>query len=68
MSKHLVCGGHQFQLRDDEDVEALASRFTDPDESSSWVRFEDHAGDRHLVLRNSPFPIVLSQTPQSDPR
>ncbi len=68
MSKHLVYGGQQFQLRDDEDVDTLASRFTDSAGGSAWVSFEDHAGDHHLALRHSPFPIVLSQAPQDDPR
>ncbi len=68
MSKHLVLGAHLFQLRDDEDVEALAGRFTDPDDPSAWVRFEDHGGDHHVVLRNSPFPIVLSQGARSTSR
>jgi hypothetical protein len=67
MSKHLIYGAHQFHLKDDENVEALASRLTDPDDRSAWVRFQDHAGDHHLVLRNAPFPIVLSQESRMDP-
>jgi hypothetical protein len=66
MSKHLVYGAQHFQLQDDEDVEMLARRFTGADDSSAWVMFEDHAGDQHLVLRNSAFPIVLSQEPPTD--
>ena len=60
MSKHLVYGAQQFQLRDDEDVEALASRFTEPGGGTAWVTFENHAGDHLRVLRNSPFPVVIS--------
>jgi hypothetical protein len=66
MSKHLVYGAQHFQLRDDEDVEILAGRFTSGDASPAWVTFEDHAGDQHLALRNSAFPIVLSQEPWTD--
>jgi hypothetical protein len=68
MSKHLVYGAQLFQLSEDADVETLANRFTDAEDSSAWVRFEDHAGDQHLVLRHAPFPIVLSQQAQIDPR
>lgn len=67
MSKHLIYGAQLFQLKEDADVDALASQFADYDNSSAWVAFEDHAGDRHLALRGSPFPIVLSQQP-AEPR
>ena len=66
MSKHLLYGAQHFHLRDDEDVETLAAHFVNTDDSAAWVTFEDHAGDRHLVLRNSAFPIVLSQEPPTD--
>jgi hypothetical protein len=66
MPKHLLYGAQRFQLRDDEDVEALAERLISAGDSAAWVTFEDHAGDQHLVLRNSPFPIVLSQEPPTD--
>jgi hypothetical protein len=61
MSKHLIYGAQLFQLKEDADVNALAGQFADPNDISAWVAFEDHAGDRHLALRDSPFPIVLSQ-------